>query len=298
MELENDILATEIEAMTSVSGGRTSAYLAANYPTKYNVFALVRVEDPECLFPDKKIRQWVEDRIQKPFIGTAEDDMIIYTMMDLEQYLGRPIQWVSGLTFEQVIQTKGGWVPNMLHRYCTTWLKLDPIFYWWAENIGEPIRVQIGYRANELKRANDMLAKANENGNLEYEGTLEKWTTGRHAGLNKWETIEWQKPSFPLIEDGIFKYDITKFWNGKAVRFAKYNNCVGCFHRSAPFLKYQFTEHPTKMNWFKKQEKPGKGFWKSDNGLVIPYSNIEKLHLQQQLFADDFASCDDGYCGL
>jgi hypothetical protein len=31
---------------------------------------------------------------------------------------------------------------------------------------------------------------------------------------------------------------------------------------------------------------------------VIPYSNIEKLHLQQQLFADDFASCDDGYCGL
>lgn len=66
-----------MKIVTSISGGKTSAFLAANYPTAYNVFALVRIEDPKCKFPDAKIRSMIEDRIQKPFIGTAEDDMRI-----------------------------------------------------------------------------------------------------------------------------------------------------------------------------------------------------------------------------
>ena len=127
-----------MKSCTSISGGRTSAYLAANYPTDYNVFSLVRTEDPACKFPDEKLRQAVEDRIQKPFIGTLEDDLIIHTIFDLEQHLGREISWVSGISYDEVVTTKGGWLPNKLHRYCTTEMKLTPMFYWWAETIGEP----------------------------------------------------------------------------------------------------------------------------------------------------------------
>ena len=49
--------------INSVSGGKTSAYIAANYPADYNVFALVRTSDKNCLFPDKKLRQIVSDKL-------------------------------------------------------------------------------------------------------------------------------------------------------------------------------------------------------------------------------------------
>ena len=50
-------------------------------------------EEVKILFPDKKIRQIVEDRIQAPFIATAEQDTIIYTILDLEQYIGKKIDF-------------------------------------------------------------------------------------------------------------------------------------------------------------------------------------------------------------
>ena len=74
--------------VNSLSGGKTSSYIAANYPADYNVFALVRTNDKNCMFPDKKIRQEVSDRIGIEFIGTLEMDTIIYTMLDLEQFIG------------------------------------------------------------------------------------------------------------------------------------------------------------------------------------------------------------------
>ena len=88
-----------------ISGGKTSAYISANYKTEYNVFALVRIESKESKFKDKKIRQEVEDRIQAPFIATAEDDTIIYTILDLEQYIGKKITWLTGKTFAKVLDT-------------------------------------------------------------------------------------------------------------------------------------------------------------------------------------------------
>ena len=38
---------------TSISGGQSSAYIAVNYPTDYNVFALVTVTDKNCTPKDK-----------------------------------------------------------------------------------------------------------------------------------------------------------------------------------------------------------------------------------------------------
>ena len=45
-----------MKKVNSISGGQTSAYISANYPADFDVFALVRTNDKTCLFPDKKIR--------------------------------------------------------------------------------------------------------------------------------------------------------------------------------------------------------------------------------------------------
>jgi hypothetical protein len=283
-----------MKTVTSVSGGMTSAYLAANYETDYMVFALVRIEDENCIFKDAELRKRVEDKIQKPFIATAEDDLIIYTIFDLEQYLGREITWVSGITFDEVIKTKGGWLPNKLHRYCTTWLKIEPIFEWWNKNIAEPIYMNIGYRANETQRANSMIAKTNENGYIEHHTII-----GNHSnGKNKWANVAWQKPKFPLVESGILKSNIVNYWKDKPVRFAPYNNCVGCFHRNPVFLRWMYQEHTNKMEWFEQQEGGKNGYWMSINGQVIPYKKIRHMLKQQTLFESDFTPCDAGYCGM
>ena len=283
-----------MKIITSVSGGTTSAYIAANYPSDYLLFALVRIEDENCRFKDESIRRLVEDRIQAPFIATTEDDKIIYTMLDLEQYLGREIVWVTGMTFEQTIAYKSGFLPNKVTRYCTTLMKIDPMFRWWHKNIGEPIVMQIGYRANEQERAVNMMQRCDSNGLVSYKVTLEK----RPDGRNKWETIAWQKPEFPLIKDGIYKDRIIKYWEDKPVRFASYNNCVGCFHRNPAFLRFMFQEHPEKMEWFQNQEGGKSGYWKSVDGQVIKYERIKKMLSQQTLFDKDFTSCDAGYCGI
>lgn len=280
-----------MKIINSVSGGKTSAYIAANYKSDYNVFALVRVQDKQCLFPDKKVRQLVEDKIQKPFIGTVEDDTIIYTILDLEQYIGEKIEWVSGITFDEVVQTKGGWLPNKLHRYCTTYLKLQPIFDWWQKNINNPSEFRIGFRANEQSRAKNTLAKTNKNGLLEMKAIV-----GKRGSRNKWGLIEWQKPVFPLINDNIYKDQIEEYWKDKPVRFAWMNNCVGCFHKNELLLKKMYELHPNKMDWFEKQElnrNPRDG-WKNHKR----YKDIKNINLQFELFESDFTECDSGYCGI
>ena len=154
-----------IQTVNSLSGGKTSSYIAANYPADHDVFALVRIEHQASKFPDKKIRKEVEDRIQAPFIATAEDDMIIYTILDLEQYIGRKITWVTGKTFDEITTRKDKvYLPNKVQRFCTVEMKIEPMFYWWAENIGVPVETRIGFRANETRRAKSMLERLNEDG--------------------------------------------------------------------------------------------------------------------------------------
>jgi len=278
-----------MKTINSLSGGKTSSYIAANYPADYNVFALVTTSDKNCLFPDKKLRQIVSDKIGREFIGTLEEDAIIYTMLDLEQFIGSKIDWVVGKTFENIIKNKQR-LPNVVQRFCTTEMKLRPIVEWWYKNINEIIEMRIGFRANEQRRAKNMIEKLNENGNSEFKTIVGKSKNGKQ---NRWKTIEWQKPVFPLIKDNIRKDTIEKFWKNKNVRFAYMNNCVGCFHRSAALLRHLSEKHPNKFDWFISQENEKRKF---KNGLK--YIDIKNSFKQIKLFDDDFNECDSGHCGL
>jgi hypothetical protein len=278
--------------VNSLSGGKTSSYIAANYPADYDVFALVRIEHEASKFPDKKIRQEVEDRIQAPFIATAEDDMIIYTMLDLEQYIGRKITWVTGKTFDKVLDSAGT-LPDPLRRYCTTQMKLEPIFEWWRNQVKIPCEFRLGFRANETQRANRTTDKTNDNGFLEMKAIV-----GKRGTRNKWSMIEWQKPAYPLILDNIYKDTIEKYWKDKPVRFAWMNNCVGCFHKNPLLIRKMWDKHENKLNWFASKEriKHNKDVWYKEKNLS--FNEIKNWNLQGELFDDDFNECDSGYCGI
>jgi hypothetical protein len=282
--------------INSLSGGKTSSYIAVNYPADVELFSLVRTSDVECKFPDDKVRQMVSDRIGQEFIGTLEQDAIIYTMLDLEQFLGRKITWITGPTFDEVIiqgVKKNGeaykYLPNVMQRFCTVEMKVNPIKRWCYENTELPVEMRLGFRANEVSRAAKMIERRRDDG-LEWD----KFVISKNEnGRNKWKELPYRLTRFPLIDDRIFKDKIESFWVGKPVRFAYMNNCVGCFHRNEILLKHMSDKEPTKFNWFAKQETDKARFKKE-----ISYEAIKRHRLQFDLFDDDFNECDSGYCGL
>lgn len=283
-----------MKTVNSLSGGKTSSYIAVHYPADYNIFALVRTNDKSCMFPDAKIRQIVSDRIGHEFIGTLEMDEIIYTMLDLEQYIGREIIWLSDKTFEEVIGTGRkmangkNYLPNQMTRYCTVDMKIKPIAQWCYDNTELPVEMRIGFRANETGRASRMIERA-------IDGIENfKFKIGEKNGRNKWKDLPYRKTVFPLISANLYKDTIEEFWKDKPIRFAYKNNCVGCFHRSEMFLKHISEKASNKFDWFINQEKENECSFKSG----ITYERIKNYRTQLELFDDDFNDCDSGYCGL
>ena len=280
-----------MKTVNSLSGGKSSSFIALNYPADYNVFSLVRTKDKLCEYPDKKVRQIVSDLLGCEFVGTTEQDNIIEIMLNLSEKVN--IDWITGKPFEDIIKEKGGFLPNMMVRYCTTELKMKPIFKWWKHNIDEVCEMRIGFRKGEEKRQIRMLDKLNSNGNEEIKIVID--STGER---NKWGMVEWRKPSFPLIDNAITQKEVQEFWNkNKDVNFKKgyYNNCVGCFHRNPMFLNKMSQEHPNKMEWFSKMEEQNK-----PNTFIkgLTYKKIMGFAPQIEMSFDDFNECDSGYCGL
>lgn len=289
-----------MQTVNSVSGGKTSAFLAAHYPADYNIFALVRIEDRACAPKDKGLVRAVEDRIQGEFIATAEEDETLLAVLDLEQHIGQEIHWVTGPTFEQVIALHGEYLPNRVTRFCTRDMKVLPIFYFWQAHIGRPVIQRFGYRANEVNRASTMLDRLNQDGLMEIKAVVGRHNKGRHKGKDKYGLTAWYKPHFPLIEDRVFKDDIERYWEDKPVRFARLNNCAGCYFRAPVLLRKQFDHQPEKMDWFLRQEQGNRGRWRKDQS----YQEIKDMALQLELevfadlFAADLESCSSGFCGL
>lgn len=288
-----------MKTFNSISGGKTSAYLEVNYPSDYRAFALIRTNDKNCQYKDSKIRQMVSDKIGIEFIGTLEDDMIINTIFDLEQFTGREIKWVTGEAFEDLIMMGSGIpnLPNVMKRYCTSELKAKPLFKYWKSLNIEPWEIRFGFRANEQNRAKSTLQRTNKNGLLEIKTIID--SSGKR---NKWGIIEYQKPSFPLINDNIYKDNIEEFWSDKPVRFAWLNNCVGCFHNNPLLLRKKFDKYPEKMEWFINQEKMAmvmkSNRWRAGKEDGLTYEQIKNWKPQFELFEDDFNECDSGYCGM
>jgi hypothetical protein len=267
-----------MKTVNSLSGGKTSSYMAVNYPADYEVFALVTIEDVNCRPKDEAFIKFVSDKIGKEFIATAESDLTLKAMIDLEQKIGKEIIWVTGKTFEGLNKSRKS-LPNMQWRFCTTEMKMRPIWDWWFKNIGEKIKMGIGFRYDEMERADRL-------------STSFKGIVGRSKNdtQNKWEEIEWREGYFPLIENKIIHYQVKQWADKSGIVFPADSNCVGCFHKSLQQLRKNFENEPEKMQWFSAQEK--KARWKKE----MKYSQIKKIGLQMDFIFGEGSGCDGGYC--
>ena len=268
-----------MKTVNSLSGGKTSSYMAVHYPADYNVFALVCVDDVKCKPKDEGIIKYISDKLDFEFIGTAESDITLYAMRDLEQLLGREITWVKGLSFEKVNRkvTGGKGLPNQMWRFCTTEMKMRPIFDWWFKNIGEKVRMGIGFRYDEKERADRL-------------STTFKGITGKRGTLNKWEELEWREGYFPLIQDRITHYPVYKWSQGSGISFPADSNCVGCFHKPLQQLRKNWDDEPEKMQWFADQETHAQ--WKKEMSM----EQVKKIGLQQDFFFGTGSGCQAGFC--
>ena len=263
--------------INSLSGGKTSSYMAIHYPADYNLFSLVTIEDSQCMPSDKGLVKIVSDKLGKEFIATAEDDKTMIAVLKLEQKLGKEIIWLSGNSFDKIIK-KCGILPNMMSRFCTTEMKIRPIFDWWYKNIGEKVQMGIGFRYDEKERA--------ERINDKFKGIV-----GKRKTRNKWEEIEWRQSIFPLIENKIFHHNVIKWAESSGIIYPNDSNCVGCFWKQGQQLRKNWDENTNKMQWFADQEIKNKR-WKKE----FTYKQVKKLGLQQDFFFGAGAGCNAGYC--
>lgn len=267
--------------VNSISGGKTSAFMALNYPADIELFALVCIEAEYCKPKDKSIVKYVSDKIGRDFVATAESDKTLYVVRDLEQLLGREIKWVVGDTFEQVIRTKKA-IPNQMWRFCTTEMKMKPIFDYCQKEVGEIVEMQVGFRYDEKER-----------GKRNKDNTHFKTIVGKHpSGRNRWAEIEWRRLSFPLIDSKTSHYEVYQWAQNSGINFPADSNCVGCFWKPFQQLRKNWDDEPQKMRWFAEMEKEMKRQWKKE----MSYSSTKKIGLQQDFFFGTGSGCQAGFC--
>lgn len=301
-----------MKKVNSLSGGKTSSYMAVHHPADYDVFSLVCIEDEASRPKDKLVVQYVNDKLAKftgqygEFIATAEDDMTLTAMMDLEQLIGREITWVRGISFDKLIdegtQTR---LPSWARRYCTSKMKLLPIFMWWFNNLYEKCEMRIGFRFDEFDRMirffNNQLV-----GNFSIPTSCKNYGNKRHVN----EEFNWRHVTFPLIKEAITSEVVNDYWNTKGyvggdlfnplkkIEFPAISNCVGCFHKSPEIIAAMAELNPTKIQWFANQESKEMGTW-LENKLTYQEIMDRRLEISKEVLYEikqTGTTCDTAEC--
>tara|TARA_R110002072_G_C7938826_1_gene532309 strand:+ start:293 stop:1156 length:864 start_codon:yes stop_codon:yes gene_type:complete len=285
-----------MKTINSLSGGKTSSYLAVHYPADYNVFSLVCIDDKKCAPLDKKMIQSVNDKLDDygyiekygEFIATAEDDKILKVMFDLEQMLGQEIIWVRGDSFEKIIKKKGNVVPNMARRFCTSEMKMRPIGEFVYHNImdkedPQPVFSNVGFRYDEKERAKSTMKERE---------IKTKLVIGKRRTQQKWGEIFWGVSNYPLIDNHVSHPTIYKYWENKNLIFPEDSNCVGCFWKDIQQLRKNYDTNNEKMEWFNNAEKKSNYNWKSQ----INYEQIKKVGKQLDFNYGGGSGCQAGFC--
>lgn len=292
--------------VNSISGGATSSYIAMNYKADYNIFSLVCIDDYKSMPKDNFISNYVNEKLKDyipiygEFIATAEDDRTIEALIDLEQLMGKPITWVRGRSFDNILNDKcNNMLPSWSKRYCTAEMKVKPIFDYWFKKIGVQVNMRIGFRFDEYARAEKFLQ--NKAGYNRFPVSCSV-----SSKKQKHEEIYWRYCSMPLIKDGITKDVINEYWKNKKIPanlfrkekkidFPIISNCIGCFHKKPDTLAIMSNMHPEKFNWFIKQEKEFNSYW-LDSKLSYEIIKKNSEYYIPEMLNEKGAACDSGGC--
>lgn len=277
--------------INSISGGRTSSYMAIHYPVDYNIFSLVCIDDHRAAHKDPKVTQMVNDRLEKSgslakygeFIASPEFDETINVLLDLEDRVGSEIVWIRGKSFDEVVNRRKA-LPNLMMRFCTTEMKIIPIAEWVVNNLEYPVNMNVGIRLDEFERAKKGDA-------IHYRNKVQ---IGYHPnGNRKWKEYYWAVGQYPLINDHVGVVDVNTYWKeNPSVIFPSDSNCAGCFWKSAQQLRQNYEQDPTKIQWFIDQESKRKKRFKK----TMTYSIIPNIPLQQDFFSGEGTGCQEGFC--
>jgi hypothetical protein len=289
-----DLQCNGLTTVNSLSGGKTSSYLAANYPADLELFALVCIDDPNAgKGPkpiDAKLKQMANDKLQKycshqnEFVATSEDPMILSTMFDLEQILGREIIWLRGMGWEQMLKYKKA-IPNRDKRFCTTILKMVPIMEHLYKYTDLPVKMRVGFRYDEKEREENFTDTFMFSKQCDYRPKSNTW-------IHRWEEIKWRIGDFVLIKDKVTHPTIVKFWKGKNISFAEDSNCQNCFWKPEQQLRKNFDTNPSIMYWSLVQEELYERTFKDEYSLL----DIKKMGLQMDFFFGTGSGCQAGFC--
>lgn len=279
-----------MKTINSLSGGKTSSYIAVKYPADYEVFSLVCIDCHNAGGPlkkDRKLMQMVNDKLQvycsdqNEFVATAEDPKTIKVMFDLEQKIGREIIWLRGRGFEQVMDDRKA-VPNLFKRFCTTEMKMKPIFEFLFKHTDLPVKMRIGYRYDEMERAGKF------NDYFKYVSSVNLFGQRRQ----NWSNILWRIGDFPLIDNKIIHKHIVDYWNEEEIDFPEDSNCQNCFHKQPQQLRKNFDTNPAIMTWAGVQESIRENTFRKENSLL----EIAKLGLQSEFNFGTGSGCQAGFC--
>lgn len=282
-----------MKTVNSLSGGRTSAYLAAHYPADLEVFSLVCVDSHNAagsLKKEKKLVQMVNDKLQKycssypEFVATTEDPVILKTMFDLEQFIGREIIWLRGMGWEKMLEMKQA-IPNIAKRFCTTELKLRPIFDFLHCFHDLPVKMRIGYRYDEMERKDSFTDTMKYATHCQFYPNSNRWN-------HRWSEMVWRIGEFPLIDDKVHHFKVRSYWENKSVPFAPDSNCQNCFWKHEQQLRKNFDNNPTIMKWAAVMEAMWGRTFRDKYSLL----QIAKMPIQQDFIFGTGAGCSAGGC--
>lgn len=300
--------------VNSLSGGRTSSYMAVHYPADVEIFACVCIDYPKAAPKDPSVLNYCLEKLNGNFIASAESEKTLKIMMQLEQKIGKEIVWVRGKSFDQIIN-ESGCLPTWARRFCTTDLKIIPIFEYIYFRYGI-VREQIGYRYDESHRAYSRDRKETIMELMDLFGDIQKVKTYIKETYRKVDAIMteypisqnvfgkkrnnladilWAKKEYPLIDDKVRIREVNQYWRHyPEFVFPRESNCAGCHHKSPETISNQFDVEPEIMEWFSLQEEKGKyNTWHDD---VIPYKIKREMSFTELLELGGYSSCDTGYC--
>jgi hypothetical protein len=297
----NALKSTTTKTVTSVSGGKSSAYMAVHYPADYLVFAVVLTEDPACEIKDKGLLEAVRSKCPD-FQGSRELDLTLENVLRLEQLLGQEIHWVWGKTYDRLIRERV-MLPNKAMRFCTEELKIRPIFEWTFKHLAgeyseclerfvpDPIQMNIGFRAEE-RRVYKMLGANPVKGGWDwsksgcegFKASLRCDIAGQYSGNHRWiENYEWRFRQAPMFIDGVRDRHVKSFWRNKGWEFPEISNCDFCMFHTPKEIQRQRELYPDRAQWgIRKEAEIGATFNKDASlqeifdGKPTPLFDVDK----------------------
>jgi hypothetical protein len=280
-----------MKTINSLSGGKTSSFIAVHYPADIDVFALCCIDDHNAgKNIDKAMKQRVNDRLQKyssdytEFVATSEDPKILKVVFDLEQMIGREIVWLRGMGWEEMIRFKKA-IPNMNKRFCTTIMKMEPIFKFLFKYTELPVQMRIGYRFDEQERINLFNEDYKYPQRCQYREKSGTW-------IQRWETIKWRIGEFPLIDNPTFHHQVHEYWEDKDLDFPEDSNCLNCFWKQPEQLARNFKTDNAIMQWSKIQEDVSGHTFKEK----LNFHQIERIPPQFEFNYGTGSGCRAGFC--